>query len=86
MLISGYEFWSLKATHGIPLELLMEELFSKNIYPKWDEVLLAAKADGANLNVFVSQLKIHFEEVCSKESVEHMMLSIDKLYKRMVDE
>jgi len=43
--MSGYEFWDLKATDGLPLDLIMEELFSNNIYPKWDEVLLAAKKD-----------------------------------------
>lgn len=83
MLISGYEFWALKATYGIPLDLIIEELFEAGIYPKWDEVLLAAKFDGANINKLVNELKMCFEHFCKKESREHMIMMIDKLYEKM---
>lgn len=84
MLMSGHEFWALKATHGISLDLVIEELFEAGIYPKWDEVLLAAKADGANIDKLVRELKMHFEAFCKKDSREHMIMMIDKLYEKMV--
>lgn len=83
MIISGYEFWALKATHGLPLDFIMEELFEKAIYPKWDEVLLAAKADGANLDKLVREFKMHFENICTSETREHMMTHISALLERM---
>lgn len=80
MLISGYEFWALKATHGIPLDLIIDELFSKGIYPKWDEVFLAAKKDGANIDKLVRELKQYFEYCSNKD---YLIKCIDLLYERM---
>lgn len=84
MLINGYDFWALKATHGVALDFIIEELFEAGIYPKWDEVLLAAKADGANIDKLVRELKMHFEHICKENSRSHMILMIDKLYEKMV--
>ncbi len=83
MIISGYEFWALKATHGLSLDFIIEEFFEKGIYPKWDEVLLAAKADGANIDKLVRELKMHFENICTSETREHMIIGIDVLYRKM---
>jgi hypothetical protein len=84
MLMDGSEFWALKATHGVGLDLVIEELFEAGIYPKWDEVLLAAKADGANIDKLVRELVMHFEHFCKKDSKEYMILMITKLYEKMV--
>ena len=84
MLMSGHEFWALKATHGIALDFIIEELFEAGIYPKWDEVLLAAKADGVNIQKLVRELKMYFESVCKEELRSRMILMIDKLYEKMV--
>lgn len=86
MIISGYEFWALKATHGLSLDFIIEEFFEKGIYPKWDEVLLAAKADGANINKLVRELKMHFENICTSQIKEDMILKMDLLYERMKNE
>lgn len=83
MLISGYEFWALKATHGLSLDFIIEEFFEKGIYPKWDEVLLAAKADGANVDKLVRELKMHFENICTSQTREDMIIKITLLHERM---
>jgi len=57
-LMDGAEFWSLKATHGLPLDFIVEDLDAAGVHPKWDEVLRAAKADGANVRKLVDHLKI----------------------------
>lgn len=79
--MSGYDFWALKSTYGLPLEFIMEELFSENIYPKWDEVLLAAKKDGANIEKLVRNLVQYFETM---KNSEYMVLCINALHKKMV--
>lgn len=82
--MSGEEFWALKATHGIALDFIIEELFEAGIYPKWDEVLLAAKADGVNIKKLVRELKMHFENICKEESRQYMIVKIEELYEKMV--
>lgn len=63
MLISGKDFWELKATHGLPLNFLYDELIDqRNIYPKWDEVYALAKADGCDIAKLTRELILLFDE------------------------
>ncbi len=86
MLMSGYEFWALKATNGVPLDLLVEELINHGIYPKWDEVLLAAKKDGTNIKKLVASLKTYFEVVTNPDTRQYLIIGIEALYEKMVED
>lgn len=77
--MSGKEFWSLKATHGLPLSFVIEELSLSGVWPKWDEVLTAATADGVNVRRLVDELKMIFEPM--KEGA-YLCAAIEELYQR----
>lgn len=48
-LVSGKAVWDLHATHGYPLEMSLADLADRRAVPEWDQLLLAAKADGTNI-------------------------------------
>lgn len=77
--MSGADFWALKATHGLPLAFVVDELSVVGVWPKWDEVLRAAKADGANLRKLVAELKMIFEPM---KDGAYLCAAIDELLAR----
>lgn len=84
MIMSGKEFWDLRATHGLPLDFLVDELCGlRGIYPKWDEVLAAAAKDGANLKKLVASIK---QFVIGLECEQHVSIGLDILLNKMESE
>ena len=76
MIIDGHEFWSLHATHGLPLDFLVEELCGQGVYPKWDQVFEAAHKDGSNLKKLMNSLKQYFVGLSGER---HLSIGIEAL-------
>ncbi len=81
MLMDGEECWRYKSTHGVPLDVLLDELLANNIYPTWDKFLLAAKKDGCNMKKLLQNIKECMDKIYPNK--EEMILKIEKLYEKM---
>lgn len=77
--MSGKEFWAFKATHGVPLDLLVDETFAAGVMPVWSEVFDAARSDGADLRKLVDHLKQLYE---GKRGGDYVCIGLELLLAR----
>jgi hypothetical protein len=83
MLINGQTVWDLCGTHGLPLDFVIETLYSKGTYPTWKELLEAAKRDGSKISRLIERLKIIVADVYSVEDARYCTIGLELLGKQM---
>jgi hypothetical protein len=69
-LMSGKTVWSMKATHGMPLDFVLQQMAKTGWVPRWDELYESANADGANLEKLTRELQFYVKEAYPAEVAE----------------
>jgi hypothetical protein len=71
-IIDGELVWSMKATHGVPLDFVLQQLAAADTVPAWDGLFSAALRDGANLDKLVRELNFFVREAYRADIAEQI--------------
>ena len=65
LVVSG--IYRFKETHGLPLDMILESVNSKNLIPSWLHLVREAKDAGINISKFMTELESSVVLVYGKE-------------------
>jgi len=82
-LIDGDAIWRLHAQDGFPVELALPFLADNGEVPTWEPLLLAAKADGANIPRLVARLKGAVADAYRPDAAAYICAGLDALLPRL---
>lgn len=60
--ISGATLWQLKATHGLPMDMILMRCAQDGFIPEWRGLIDAAQKDGANMKTLCNELRFDIKE------------------------
>jgi hypothetical protein len=66
-LVDGASIWSLKATHGLPLDFALGRLAQAGLVPTWDRLIEAARRDAVNISKLIRELQFFVREAYSPD-------------------
>ena len=72
-IIPGATLWQLKATHGLPLDMIMLKCAKEGFVPEWLGLLNAALKDGANMKTLCNELRFDIKEAYDAQ-LQHQVL------------
>ena len=75
MLFPGKEVFELKATYGLPLEVIVGEIFDKKLVIEWPGFIEQARANGWWDFKTIDTIKYALEDVdCTKQMKEEILV------------
>jgi hypothetical protein len=77
-LVDGAEIWRVKASRGLPLDFAFERLAQSDAVPTWDDLIAAARRDGANIPRLVRELQFFVREAYRPEVAGEINARLEK--------
>ena len=71
--ISGATLWQLKATHGLPLDMILLKCAQAGLTPEWLGLLDAARKDGANMKALCNELRFDIKEAYDAQAQREVL-------------
>lgn len=71
-LMDGATVWKWKATHGLPIDITLEEMWNRKFMPIWDKLLKAAHKDGANIERLIAELNTFATHIYPEHIWKHI--------------